>query len=242
MFMTEFEKSHWSERGHGEKYLDTADLVVVERERLLWMLGSFYSHFLGRGKKNRVLDLGCGDGVLTRALVDLDGTIDATLVDGSGDMLDRARERLEGFGHARFIRATFQELIKDEVELSGFDLVVSSLAIHHLEAGDKRALFRCIYSALKERGYFVNIDMVVSPSRVMEEWHIRLWQEWMAERKAALKIDSDYNYFVERYTAKDHYEKIEPLRDQMEALRAAGFNDVECHFKYGIFAMYGGRK
>ena len=32
------------------------------------------------------------------------------------------------------------------------------------------------------------------------------------------------------------------LESQLHALTAIGFQDVDCHFKYGIFSLFGGRK
>jgi hypothetical protein len=32
------------------------------------------------------------------------------------------------------------------------------------------------------------------------------------------------------------------LLEQLAALQAVGFRDVDCHFKHGIFALFGGTK
>jgi tRNA (cmo5U34)-methyltransferase len=36
--------------------------------------------------------------------------------------------------------------------------------------------------------------------------------------------------------------KPDTLHDQLNALGAMGFKDVDCYYKYGIFTMFGGRK
>jgi hypothetical protein len=58
--MTKFDRTRWAEKGFGEQYLETADIRVVERKRLLAILKSFYRHFLVDKQQCRVLDLGCG--------------------------------------------------------------------------------------------------------------------------------------------------------------------------------------
>jgi tRNA (cmo5U34)-methyltransferase len=32
------------------------------------------------------------------------------------------------------------------------------------------------------------------------------------------------------------------LNTQLEALQSVGFKDVDCYYKYGIFAIFGGKK
>lgn len=78
----EFDRTPWADKEFARKYLEAADVQIVERRRLLVILKSFYKHFFGGKKQSRVLDLGCGDGVLTAALLEVDGSISATLVDG----------------------------------------------------------------------------------------------------------------------------------------------------------------
>ena len=108
--MTEFNKSNWAKAGFSQQYIDKADIYIVERRRMFGLLVSFYNHFL-RGKPNRILDLGCGDGILAHELLKVDDAISATLVDGSADMLRKTRERLKDFKSVQLIKASFQELL-----------------------------------------------------------------------------------------------------------------------------------
>ena len=62
--MTEFDKSHWAEKDFSNQYLEAADIYIVERKKLLEILKSFYRYFLANKKDNKILDLGCGDGIL----------------------------------------------------------------------------------------------------------------------------------------------------------------------------------
>jgi tRNA (cmo5U34)-methyltransferase len=124
----------------------------------------------------------------------------------------------------------------------GFDFAVSSLAIHHLRMDEKRRLFERIYSVLNPGGFFVNIDVVLSPSDVLDGWYMSLWKEWITERKFALGLKGDYyEDIVWRY--KDNKDnKPDTLDDQLNALKTVGYKDVDCLYKYGIFTMYSGRK
>ena len=240
--MTKFNKSQWAKPKFTQEYRDSADVYIVERRKLFEILKSFYRHFIGNKPKNNVLDLGCGDGIVTNELLKIDNSIVATLIDGSEDMLNKAAERLKGFKNTHILKASFQEIINKKIALQNFNFIVSSLAIHHLTMKEKKALFKTIYSHLNVRGYFLNIDVILAPSDALEQWYLSLWREWIAERKTILGIqDSSYDDIIQRY--KDNRDnKPDTLDEQLKALKSVGFKDVDCFYKYGIFTMFGGRK
>lgn len=240
--MTEFNKSKWANAEFTQEYRDNADVYIVERRRLLEIMKSFYSYFLGNKGYNTVLDLGCGDGIITQELLTVDKSLSATLFDGSADMLNKARERLKEVKNIQYIHASFQELLEKDILDSKFNFIVSSMAIHHLTMEEKRALFRKIYSYLKEGGYFVNIDVVLAPTDPLDAWYMELWQEWMDEKKALLDIEGEPSAdIIKRY--KDLEEnKPDTLNAQLDAMKEIGFKDVDCFYKYGIFTIFGGRK
>ena len=66
--MNEFEKSNWNKADYSQKYLDEVDIYIPEREKLLRILTSFYHKFILSDKKKRILDLGCGNGILSKTL------------------------------------------------------------------------------------------------------------------------------------------------------------------------------
>lgn len=240
--MSEFNKSNWANPEFTRGYRDNADVFIVERKRMLSILQSFYSHFVKNGTQNNVLDLGCGDGVVASAIAEIDNGISVTLVDGSGDMLKKAKERMRGLRQVSCIQASFQEMIRKEKIRGRYDFVASSLAIHHLTMQEKAAMFAKVHGLLNQGGCFVNIDVVLAPSEALETWYLSLWKDWIDETKWNLGIAGhQFNDIIQRY--KDAEEnKPDTLQDQLSALRKAGFTDVDCHYQYGIFAMYGGRR
>lgn len=240
--MTEFNKSQWAKPEFTQEYRDSADVYIVERKRLLEIMKSFYKHFIGNKPNSNILDLGCGDGIVIYELLRIDNLIEATLMDGSEDMLNKAKDRLKDFGNLHFIRASFQEILNKNTTLQNYDFIVSSLAIHHLSLEEKTALFRTIYSHLNVDGYFLNIDVVLAPSDALEKWYLLLWEKWIDERKTSLGIEgSQYDDIIRRY--KDNTDnKPDTLAAQLNALQTIGFKDVDCFYKYGIFTMYGGKK
>jgi tRNA (cmo5U34)-methyltransferase len=245
--MTEFSKSHWAKAEFAREYRENANIYIMDRDRLLEILRSFYKHFIGKKLGCNILDLGCGNGIISNELLKIDGSIAATLIDASEDMLNKAKENLKGFEKIQFIKASFQEILdKDilnkEIQNRNFNFIVSSLAIHHLDMNEKKALFKRIFSYLKVDGYFLNIDVVLAPTQALEQWYLFLWKNWIEERKVSLGIEGNYyNDVIRRYkTNKDN--KPDTLDSQLNVLKCVGFRDVDCFYKYGIFTMYGGKK
>ena len=81
--MTEFDGSRWAEPEFAHGYREGADVFIIERQRLLDIMKSFYKHFMGNKRNNNILDLGCGDGIVTHELLEQDNSLRGTLVDGS---------------------------------------------------------------------------------------------------------------------------------------------------------------
>lgn len=240
--MTEFDASRWADAEFAREFRDNAEVYLIERRRLLAILQSFCKYFLNDGRHKTMLDLGCGDGILTHEILKIDSSVSATLIDGSEDMLNNARERLKAFKHLHYIRASFQDILGNEIPGRKFDVIVSAFAIHHLTMDEKHSLFNKIYACLNPAGFFVNIDVVLSPADALEQWYLSLWREWIEERKLSLQIQGNYyDDIAGRY--KDNTDnKPDTLNDQLNALKSIGFRDVDCFYKYGIFTMYGGKK
>ena len=240
--MTEFDKTAWAKPGFSREYRDNADIYIMERRRLFTILRSFYRHFLKDGKQVKMLDLGCGDGIITHEILTVDNTVSATLLDGSEDMLAHAKERFKKYKDIRYIKASFQEVLAGDILDTHFNFVVSSLAIHHLTMEEKISLFHKIYNCLDAGGYFLNIDVALSPTETLEQWYLSLWKEWIDEKKASLGIKGNYFSDIVRRYKDNRDNKPDTLKDQLDALTDTGFRDADCFYKYGIFTMYGGRK
>jgi tRNA (cmo5U34)-methyltransferase len=101
----------------------------------------------------QVLDLGCGTGTVTEAVLTAFPTACVTCVDIAAPMIAIARAKLAGFERVAYVVGDFNAL-----ELDGpYDAVVSSLALHHLNTDDdKRACYSRIYNGLKPGGVFYN--------------------------------------------------------------------------------------
>lgn len=239
--MTKFNQTFWSDPNYVEDYRDNADHFIVDRQAHFFILKSFFHHFVGSGTEAKVLDLGCGDGILTEQLLSIDATIQATAIDGSGDMLTAAKKRLRRYQDVCYLRKTFEELIQEPAGLDHYNFIMSAFAIHHLDLPDKAALFQIVFDHLVPDGYFMNIDTVLPEAHAYTDWYYTLYREWIEARERQLNLSTSFGHIPDqaRYNPDN---KLSDLSSQMESMQAIGFTKVECHYRYGIFAIFGGQK
>jgi tRNA (cmo5U34)-methyltransferase len=103
-----------------------------------------------------ILDLGTGSGETLAHVLARHPGARAVGVDENDGMLAVARARLA----ATDVRLEVADL-SDALPSGPFDLVVSALAVHHLDGPGKAALFARVAAALRPGGRFVLADVVV---------------------------------------------------------------------------------
>src|SRR5262245_2292089 len=109
-----------------------------------------------------VLDVGCGAGNYTLKLLERLPGLDATLIDLSQPMLERARERV---GRATAGRITTIQADIREIALpgQGFDIVLAAAALHHLRTDSEwRQVFTAFHQALRPGGSVWVFDLIES--------------------------------------------------------------------------------
>jgi len=100
------------------------------------------------------LDLGVGTGMTSLRFVAEHPDVRLVGVDESPEMLDHARRSLP---HSDLRVARLEEPLPD----GPFDVVISALAVHHLDGPEKADLFRRVRDVLAPGGRFVLGDVVV---------------------------------------------------------------------------------
>ncbi|MGD0173601.1 MAG: class I SAM-dependent methyltransferase [Anaerolineales bacterium] len=237
--MTSDSLENWSRPEYAQEYRDHSNFYIPERETLARVLGSYARAFLGSIPRPRVLDLGCGDGAISETLHRALPAAEIVAADGSADMIAAARARLSGLP-VEFRVISFEEMIDGGLSGPRFDGIFSALAIHHLPLTGKAALLRALRLLLRPGGHFLNIDVVTSETQDYTDRHFALWREWIVENQRRLHLEQSYEGVPEGARAKEE-NHFDPLPAQLAALWEAGFSDVECHYRYGLFAIYGGR-
>ena len=183
------------------------------------------------GRGGLVLELGGGTGALSEAILGNEEIAAVELIDTDPEMLERARARLARFQR----RVRFRERSFDE-PLPPCNAVAASLTLHHVPSMDrKRVLYRRIRDALLPRGVFVNADVAMPASAPERETIYRGWKDHMASH--GIDEAQAHRHF-EEWAEEDTYF---PLEEEMEAMRAAGF-DTRCVWREGPMAVLVGGK
>jgi tRNA (cmo5U34)-methyltransferase len=130
-----------------DTYVELVHDEVPEYERLQDEVGRATEGIAAR----RVLELGTGTGITTRRVLAHQPSAQLIGVDSSAEML--AAADLPGAD------LRVQDL-RDPLPAGPFDLVFSSLAVHHLDGHGKADLFGRVAAALAPGGRFVLADVI----------------------------------------------------------------------------------
>ncbi len=235
----------WSE-ADSETFIDYGRYYVPDREQQIETICGLIPD---TPPPSHVVELCCGEGLLSHALLERLANATVHALDGSPKMLARTRTRLAQYGD-RFDTTQFDLAATDwrafPWPLTG---VVSSLAIHHLDGPGKQALFADVARALAPGGVFVVADLVEPTSEAARRVAAKAWDD--AVRRRALELDGDLAAF-EAFQADDwnHYSAPEPdpvdmpspLKSQLDWLAAAGLCDIDVHYLKAGHAIFSGRK
>ena len=238
--------SSWTETT-SLQYIDLGARFIPERHTMWRLLAALLSDL---PPSSSVLELCCGEGHLAERVLSAHPDLSYLALDGSAEMLKRAAERLAPFG--------------DRATLASFDLpspawrdltprysaVVSCLAIHHLSAPQKQALFHDVIQMLAPGGIFAIGDILEITDPTARRVAADDWDEIV--RRQSLAVDGNldaYNYFVSnpgwnmhRYLDPEDIDQPSPLLDQLDWLKAAGFVSVEVSWLLVGHAVFSARK
>ncbi len=218
-----------------EKFSQGAEEYDQQRKHVIPCLEDLYQVTSDLANLNilkpKILDLGAGTGLLTSYLHNKYPLGDFVLLDLSEEMLNIARTRFENSSNFHYVVADY---LKQDLE-GFFDIVVSSLSIHHLEHPDKRLLYEKVYQHLNPGGVFINADQVRGPYPANEKEYYRNWLN---------KIDMSALSKSEKTIILDRMELDKPasLADNFKWLEEIGFVDVDVYYKYYNFVVLYGKR
>jgi tRNA (cmo5U34)-methyltransferase len=179
----------------------------------------------------RVIDLGCGTGTVSVRVLEAFTNAQVTCIDLAENMIAMARAKLVRYPLVRYVVGDFKTFDFNEE----YDVVVSSLALHHLVTNeDKRHFYRRIYNALSSGGIFYNADVVLGSSNFLQDVYMEHWRNFMSHNVSKDEIE---NKWIPKYQSEDRPAK---LMDQLDWMKEIGFADVDVVWKYYNFAVYGG--
>jgi tRNA (cmo5U34)-methyltransferase len=189
----------------------------------------------------RVLDLGCGDGMVAEmVLTRLPGSYVAG-VDLSPPMLEAAAARLAAYpGRYTLYRRSLQDssLLGEEAP---FDAAIGVQSVHHLDSAGKQALFAWVAGQVRPGGIFLLSDRIHLPSAALFPYYQALYAAQQA-RRGGPPLPAGFGYAAHLRALAQRADVPDTVEDQLTWLRAAGFGEVGCFYRYLERALFGGLK
>lgn len=176
-----------------------------------------------------VLDLGAGTGLFSQHIFSKYPQAEFVLCDLAPKMLEVAKERFHQY------RGQFEYIVTDYRDYQSskrFDLVISSLSIHHLADKEKKKLFRDVYRVLNETGIFINVDQIKGPTLDIQNMY---WENWLEKVRKSGAEEEKIQASVQRRT---EYDKDALLLDQLNWLSEAGFTNIDCVYKNFFIGVF----
>jgi SAM-dependent methyltransferase len=154
---------------------------------------------------SRFLELGCGTGFFSRRILETFPKVSGILVDGSAEMLEKARLAVAEVSHRVQLRESRFEDFPWQEFAGQLDMVFSSFAIHHQTDEEKWKTFAGVFSALGPGGRFIYLDHVRGDddeeSALLEYLACKDIQRRL---KAKLRVEKDiFGLGLDRIIAKD---------------------------------------
>lgn len=233
----------WRDRAVASRFASERGAIVPESRTQIDVL----LHVLrGRGRPvSRVVDLGCGDGVLLDAVLSAFPDAAGIALDYSEPMRELAARRLARLGdRAAVAPADLREGAWRAAVPDTVDVVVSGFAIHHLPDLRKRTLYGEVFERLAPGGTFLNLEHVASATPAIEALGDEAFVRFQAAAREAAGETVDLGAVRAAFHARpDKADNVlAPVERQCAWLRELGFVDVDVFWKWFELALFGGTK
>ena len=238
------QKSRWQTEALAKTYLEGVRGAIPAAALQLEMIRKIVSAWYP--KPGRVMDLGCGDGILGRMILESFPEPHVWFMDFSDTMLQAVGEQVGTNSRATILKADFSlpDWVKSVVEHAPYDLILSGFSIHHQTDQRKRELYGEVFRLLSPGGLFLNLEHVTSATPNIETLfddffvdHLVRFHHGSGSKQTRAEIEETY------YSRPDKKENIlASVESQCQWLKDIGFKDVDCFFKVFELALFGGRK
>jgi len=191
------------------------------------------------------LDLGCGNGVLGKAVLSQYPQARGVFLDLSESMLDNARTNIGADSdNLDFVVRDFGDRGWLSDVKAPFDVVVSGFAIHHQPDERKKEIYSEIYDILSPGGLFLNLEHVSSESNCIQTAFEELFIDSLYSFSQKTGVCKPREQVAQEFYNRDDKAAniLAPTWEQCNWLRDTGFVDVDCFIKIFELALFGGIK
>jgi tRNA (cmo5U34)-methyltransferase len=196
------------------------------------------------------VEIGTGSGWLSAAVLREFPKARILGLDGSPEMLGTAAQLLGHYAERaelRQFRLEEPSWVGGLPQEEGVRVFLSSLVLHHLDAGGKQDLFRRLFDRLEPGGALLIADLMAPRTERARDHFAAAWEEEIRRRSVKIHGDSRAHEFFVRerwniYDYPDPVDKPSTLPEQLGWMEEAGFEGVDVFWARAGHALLGGYK
>ena len=184
-----------------------------------------------RDRPLRALDIGMGEGAITRLLV-ADAQLSVTGVDNEPKMIKKAREHLTAelaSGRLKIVLDDALHFLANQPS-HAFDIIASGYVLHNLTADYRARLYDEIWRMLAPSGLFVNADKYAQTGEAHREalrWQLNRFFDVLVPRQRYDLLRE----WVLHYVDDEAPDRVMPEADAITRLNDLGFADVRIAYR-----------
>lgn len=203
----------------------------VQRHQLIPCFDEFYGTAVNwvqtTKQKPRILDLGAGTGLFAALVQQKYPHAEFTLIDLSEEMMKAARSRFEDSQQLEYIAADYTKYTFKQK----YDIIISSLSIHHLSHESKQELFHTVYGLLEEDGSFINADQAAGSLPCFDHAYKSIWEQQIGKGELTEQA-------IQSAIERRKLDQNATVNDQLKWLHDSGFAAADCVYKQHEFAVF----
>jgi tRNA (cmo5U34)-methyltransferase len=172
-----------------------------------------------------VLDLGCGNGVLSELVLNKLPHAHVVGFDLTEDMLKAYDKKLSKYSGRYELKQG--NLLSDPIG-GQYDIILAGLTLHHLTWSQREQFYKTLSDSLHEGGLLICRDIIIDENESVRSDQYGLWMEFIKSQ------GEDQESWYSKHMEKDH---PVTLTNHFVWLRNAGFIKVACHWRLYNFAI-----
>ena len=174
------DETSWKSKEAADHYVRVADALIPRRGEILSTISSLATALTPNSP--RVLDLGCGNGDVTAAILEEAPEASVLMSDFSGEMVRLSSERFADNPRVAVVEHDLDDGLPPDTPDGTFHAVVSCFSLHHVEHGNRVGLYQEVRRVLRSEGVFVNGDRFTGDAHRVSTWEFDNWIKFMAEQ------------------------------------------------------------
>ncbi|GEM_PF-455126 len=176
-------------------------------------------------KNYRVLDLGCGNGILSESVFQKLPHSHVVGFDLTENMLKAFEKKLLKYSERYELKQG--NFLSDPIG-NQYDIILAGLTLHHLTWSQREQFYKTLFTSLCEGGLLIARDIIIDENESVRRDQYALWKEFMKSQ------GEDPENWYSKHMEKDH---PMTLNNHFKWLRNAGFTKVACHWRLYNFAI-----